>query len=77
MTSPPGVIRPILPAASSVNQRLPSGPAAMPTGWLPAVGTVNSVITAGGRDAADLVADDLGEPEVAVRPRRDAVWDAP
>ncbi len=37
------VTRPIRLPAPSVNQRLPSGPAAMPSGWLPAVGTENSV----------------------------------
>ena len=42
---PAGVIRPILPEANSVNQTLPSGPAAIPTGWLAAVGTANSAIT--------------------------------
>ncbi len=36
VTTPAGVIRPILPA-SSVNQRLPSGPAAIPCGKLPGV----------------------------------------
>src|SRR5438477_281535 len=38
-------IRPILLLFSSVNQRTPSGPAVMPEGALPAVGTVNSVMT--------------------------------
>src|SRR5262249_19359973 len=39
----PVVIRPIWLAFASVNQRLPSGPAAIPTGRLSAVGTGNSV----------------------------------
>ena len=39
------MIRPILLPPNSVNQRLPSGPAAMPAGSLLAVGTVNSVMT--------------------------------
>ncbi len=43
MTVPGGVIRPILLPTVSVNQRLPSGPAAMPAGPLPAVGLRNSV----------------------------------
>ena len=56
----------------SVNQRLPSGPVVMKAGPLPAVmPAVNSVTAAGGRDAADAVAVEFGEPEVAVRPRRD------
>src|SRR5436309_1598017 len=46
--TPAGVIRPILPAVDSVNQRAPSGPAAMPPGLLLAVGTVNSVMTPAG-----------------------------
>ena len=37
-------ITPILLAAASVNQRLPSGPTAIPTGWLEAVGVANSLI---------------------------------
>src|SRR5438128_12619752 len=44
--------RPILLAEYSVNHRLPSGPAAMPTGKPPTVGTGNSVIA----------------PEVVIRP---------
>src|SRR3954451_8372345 len=44
-----GVIFPNLPAASSVNQMLPSGPAAIPLLWTvgvpDGVGTANSVIT--------------------------------
>ena len=35
---------PDLVAVSSVNHRFPSGPAAMPSGPLPAVGSGNSVI---------------------------------
>ena len=31
-------------------------------------------MTAGGRDPPDLVAAILGEPQLAVRPRRDAIW---
>ena len=42
---PSGVIRPIWPAFHSVNQRLPSGPAAIPEGWLFFVGVANSVIS--------------------------------
>ncbi len=41
--SPDGVIRPILFAVLSVNQMLPSGPAATPRGPLFAVGMGNSV----------------------------------
>src|SRR5439155_905810 len=41
--APAGVIRPILLPESSVNQRLPSGPAVMLSGALPVVGTANSV----------------------------------
>jgi hypothetical protein len=40
----PGVMRPILLALYSVNQRLPPGPAAIPSGLLLAVGKGNSVI---------------------------------
>ena len=37
VTPPPVVIRPIWLPLNSVNQRLPSGPAVMPSGPLPAV----------------------------------------
>jgi hypothetical protein len=40
----PDVTRPILLPLASVNQRLPSGPAVIPTGSLLAVGTRNSVM---------------------------------
>ena len=52
--TPSGVIRPILSPADSVNQadsvnhRLPSGPAAIPCGLLPAVGRGYSVMTPAG-----------------------------
>ena len=39
--TPAGVIRPIWLASSSVNQRLPSGPAVIQSGRLPAVGMGN------------------------------------
>src|SRR5437667_344270 len=42
--TPAGVILPILPAPSA-NQRLPSGPAVMPNGWLELVGMAYSVMT--------------------------------
>ena len=45
MITPLVVIRPILDAPFSVNQMLPSGPAAMPHGIADFVGTANSVIT--------------------------------
>src|SRR5579864_4291676 len=41
---PAGLIRPILLANCSVNQRLPSGPDVMPKGPLPDVGTENSMM---------------------------------
>src|SRR6478736_1723362 len=41
-------MRPILLPANSVNQRLLSGPTAMPVGLLAAVGTPNSVMTPAG-----------------------------
>ena len=41
--TPAVVMRPILPAVNSVNQRLPSGPAAICSGTPPAVGIGNSV----------------------------------
>ena len=44
MIAPAGVILPILLALDSVNQRLPSGPAAMPSGPLRSVGTEYWVI---------------------------------
>jgi riboflavin biosynthesis pyrimidine reductase len=71
--TPAVVIRPILLPLFSVNQRLPSGPAVMKSGPLPPVGTGNSVTTPAGVDPPDLVAADFGEPEVAIRARRDAV----
>jgi len=43
-TTAGGVIRPILLPFVSANHNPPSGPAAMPTGPLPAVGVGNSVI---------------------------------
>ena len=67
---PAGVIRPILLPWLSVNQRLPSGPAVMPCGAEPAVGTVKSSDLAGRRHPADAVLQ-LREPEIAVRARRD------
>ena len=76
--TPAGVMRPILLPSVSVNQRLPSGPGVMLSGEPPAVDG-SGVLGDGpaGRDAADLVAGFLGEPEVAVRsghdPEREAV----
>jgi hypothetical protein len=46
--TPDGVIRPICSPSSSVNQRFPSGPSAIPHGSLPAVGMLNSVTTPDG-----------------------------
>ena len=46
VTAPLGVIRPIRSPNSSVNQRLPSGPAVIPTGLLPAVMPVANSVTA-------------------------------
>src|ERR1041385_6916959 len=43
VTTPVVVILPIFPAAHSVNQRLPSGPAQIPVGQLSAVGTGKAV----------------------------------
>src|SRR5262249_24655021 len=43
VTTPVRVMRPILPATTSANHRLPSGPTVMPSGPLAAVGTANSV----------------------------------
>jgi len=45
LIAPAVVIRPILLPWCSVNQSAPSGPAVMPWGPLPGVGTVNSVMT--------------------------------
>ena len=70
--APAVVTRPILPTLSSVNQRLPSGPAAMPYGPLLAVGVRYSVTAPPGVMRPILLLVSLGEPEVAVRPRRDA-----
>jgi len=42
-TEPVGVMRPILSASSSANQRLPSGPTAIPSVWLVEDTTLNSV----------------------------------
>src|SRR4051812_22009593 len=47
--TPAGVIRPILLAWLSENQRLPSGPSVIRAGWLLAVGTVNSVTVPPGK----------------------------
>ena len=47
--APAGVIRPILLPSISVNQRLPSGPAVMPSGLLlRRCGMANSVTTPAG-----------------------------
>ena len=49
VTTPAGVIRPIRSPATSVNHRLPSGPAVMPKGSEPAVmPALNSVTTPAG-----------------------------
>ena len=65
------VILPILLPPYSVNHRLPSGPAVIPSGWLPELGSVYSVMVPRGRDLADAVAAVLGEPQVAVGSRGD------
>ena len=63
---------PILPALYSVNQRLPSGPAVMPSGRPAAVGTGNSVMAwVAGLIIPIWLACLLGEPEVAVGARCD------
>ena len=46
MTVPVGVIRPILFALNSVNQRLPSGPAVIPDRFAPAVMPLENSVTA-------------------------------
>ena len=67
-----GLIIPILSAHCSVNQRLPSGPAVIPSGLALAVGTANSVMAwVVGLIIPILLRDALGEPEVAVGARRD------
>ena len=67
-----GLIVPILSPISSVNQRLPSGPAVMPYGSAARRGDGELGDDVGRRvDRPDLVAVGLGEPEVAVGPRRD------
>ena len=48
VTFPDGVIWPIWFLLASVNQRFPSGPAAIPMGSLPAVGTANSLMVPDG-----------------------------
>ena len=49
VTVPAGVIRPIRSPVNSVNQRLPSGPAAIPRGPAPAVmPALNSVTVPAG-----------------------------
>ena len=67
------MIRPILLPLYSVNHSAPSGPAVMPG---PAAGRGDREFgdRAGGRDPPDLVAAGFGEPQRAVRPRRDAQW---
>src|SRR6266581_341096 len=45
VTTPAGVMRPMLFPLNSVNQRLPSGPAVMPKGLLSPVGMENSPVT--------------------------------
>ena len=73
VTMPAGVIRPIRLPVYSVNQRLPSGPAddAVRAAARRDPGELGDGACRG--DPADLVAVVLGEPEIAVRPRRDAV----
>src|SRR5438045_3145008 len=52
--APAGVILPTLLPLCSMNQRLPSGPAVIASGPLPAVGTANSVIPERGMGLAVL-----------------------
>ncbi len=66
-----GLMRPIRSPVFSVNQRLLSGPTVMFSGPRPA-GSVNSVTTPVGRDAADATGVELGEPEVVVGPADDS-----
>ena len=67
-----GLIVPILLAAYSVNQRLPSGPVVIEYGLDAGRGDGELGDDVGRRvDHPDLVAAVLGEPEVAVGPRRD------
>ena len=74
VTAPAGVMRPMRLPLCSVNQRLPSGPAAMPVGPLLAeMPLLNSVTVPAGVMRPMRLPVGLGEPEVAVRPRRDAV----
>ena len=73
--TPAVVIRPILLASSSVNQRLPSGPAAIPAGRCRPVGMGNSVMTPA-VVIRPIWLPRFGEPEVAVRPGRDTSWSA-
>jgi hypothetical protein len=65
---------PILLAVNSVNHKLPSGPAVMPRGLLPAVGITYSVKIPAGVTFPILfvVGAGLGEPQVAVGTGGDA-----
>ena len=65
------VIRPILLEPFSVNQRLPSGPGAMPQGMADLVGTANSVIEPPVVIRAIRLPTDFGDPQVAVGAGRD------
>ena len=69
--TPPGVIRPIWLPLFSVNQRLPSGLAAIQHRMAAARGNRKLGDLTAGRDARDLVAHVLGEPDVAIESRRD------
>ena len=74
LIAPLGEMRPILFPASSVNQRLPSGPAVMAMGALLAVGTANSTMGGGASGPADAApADPKAMTLARIGPRRD--WD--
>ena len=60
------VIRPRVRRLNSLNQRLPSGPAAMPAGKASGEGTSNSVMAPVTVIHPNLVATRLGEPKVSV-----------
>ena len=73
VTTPAGVMRPMLLPVVSVNQRLPSGPSVMSPGVLArAAGAESPWPGPTGVMRADPIDDRLGEPQVAVGALDDA-----
>jgi hypothetical protein len=71
--TPVVVIRPILLPLFSVNQRLPSGPAVIPSGLLEAVGVENSLIVTAFTDKGATITSPKIKVDKIVRNRRKSI----